>query len=42
MSKFTVVRAADKKNRVQTQLEISGEVVVKENDVVVVVPPVTP
>lgn len=42
ISKFTVVRAADKKNRVQMQLEISGEVVVKENDVVVVVPPVTP
>ncbi|WP_238796803.1 phage tail tube protein [Acinetobacter pittii] len=42
ISKFTPVRAADKKNRLQMQLEISGEVVVKENDVVVVVPPVTP
>ncbi|HAV4232399.1 hypothetical protein KWF43_16375 [Acinetobacter baumannii] len=42
ISKFTPVRAADKKNRIQMQLEVSGEVIVKENDVVVVVPPVTP
>lgn len=41
LSKFAPVRAASKKNRLQMEIGISGEVVHKEKDVVVTVP-VTP
>lgn len=38
LSKCAPVRAASKKNRLQLEIGISGEVVHKENDVVVTVP----
>ncbi len=39
ISKFAPVRAASKKNRVQMEIGVSGEVVHKENDTIVTVPP---